>query len=206
MRSDARGPNVTLTAGDVSFEQAILAASLLADERPFFLCGVDEAHDPLTALFDPSVEPGGAPADGGAALIARVVSDAEPGTKLRLLVLQRGDGGVESLVDALGGPEDIQSRYGAVLVGIPRACSREGRALEDRFIAATGFSGMVVPFREAIGEFATSSAVATALAVKFVERGFLPGTATRPDPVELDGRGILLLGFGDHLSAIEVIS
>ena len=205
LRFGATGPNVTVTAGDVSFEQAVLAASLLADERPFFLCGVDEAHHPLTALFDPSVGPDGVAADGGGMLLARLAPEDEPGTKLRLLVLERAGAGAEALVAALGGADRVRDRYGAIFVGIPCANVGEGCILRDGFVATTGFPGMVLPYREAIGEFATSTAAATALAVQVVERGFLPAVPIRGASVGLDGKGILLLNLGTNCSAMEVM-
>ncbi len=66
----ATGPNVTMTGGDCSFEQALLSASLLTrnSDDPLLVIGADEYHEKLSPLFDASVAQAGVPADGGGAL------------------------------------------------------------------------------------------------------------------------------------------
>jgi 3-oxoacyl-[acyl-carrier-protein] synthase-1/3-oxoacyl-[acyl-carrier-protein] synthase II len=68
-----------------------------------------------------------------------------------------------------------------------------------------GFDGPVIDYRRLIGEFASASAVAAVLAVRCLAKGELPGAIWGGDTISLKQKGILILGLGDMVSAIEVI-
>lgn len=189
----AQGPNLTLSGGDHSFEQALFAAEYLAGpETPVLVAGVDEGHEKLSPLFDPSVSIDGDLSDGGGALMIRRTAD-DAGPRLRLLLFApdvEGGPGPEALAAMLGEAGDINERYDLILAGIPAARRDAGEKRLARFLAHTNFSGRVVDFRRLTGEFATATAVAAATAADLVASG-----ATR---------GALILGFGEALSAMEV--
>ena len=69
----AKGPNITTTGGDDSFEQALMSAHLLGtdEDKPILVMGADEFHPVLSGLFDPSLADVQTPSDGGGALILR---------------------------------------------------------------------------------------------------------------------------------------
>lgn len=194
----ATGPNITTTCGDVSFEQALLAAQLTmsAGGSASCLIGADEDHSKLSPLFDSSVDAAGPRSDGGAALL---VSREGEGPVVGLKVLARArEAGQDAalLVEAAGGAESIRSRFGAVFAGMPRGTRERSNAVLHAFLAGSGFAGAVIDYRQRTGEFASASAVACAWAVAEVA-----------DPMSrlACGKGILLLGLGETLSAVEVL-
>lgn len=216
----AKGPNLTLTGGDESFEQALLAASLTGGgvDGPFLLLGADEHHSVLSPLLDASVAATpDAPADGGGALLVEAVpadSELGEGPSIAPLFLAPADSNsIDDLLANLGGPERIRSQFGLILAGIPAAFREVGNQRLSEFREATGFQGPILDYRRFIGEFASASAAATALAVHWVRKGQVPALPvfeTGPDggigndPVSLENRAILLLGLGKTLTAVEV--
>ena len=209
LRFDARGPNVTLTGGNYSFEQALMAADLLAPDRDAncLLIAADEDHPVLSRLFDPSAALSETPADGGAAFCLRR-GDAGRGLRLHPAFLQYARGNpraVQAMADRLGGKDAIGARCGAVFAGIPLAQRESGRRQLDGFLSLTGFSGGVIDYRRWTGEFAAASAVAACCAARFVKEGSVPGLPGHSPVGPLHGKGILLLGLGDFVTAVEVL-
>ncbi|HOX43787.1 MAG TPA: beta-ketoacyl-[acyl-carrier-protein] synthase family protein [Myxococcota bacterium] len=219
MRLGARGANLTASVGDSSFEAALLMAELLALDveeretpraRELLVLGADEHHPVLSPLFDPC---GGEPADGGGALWLRPEADCAPGqagpsVRLRAcrLAPERPEdvaAGLAALVAELGGPAALGERYGALLVDLP-AGHRQGGERWRAFVQAAAFPGPVVDVRPLLGEFASASAVAAVLAARLVAGGELPaGLGAGRGPVALGGRGVLLVGLGAHLTAVD---
>ena len=203
----AQGANVTATGGDFSFEQALLMATLCSERGrgPALLIGADEGHAVLTPLFDPSAAHVGHLADGGGALLV----SSDPGLQgpiLNLAFLEpAGADGLERLFQSLGGPDALMARFGAILVGMPAAQRDTATVQLEHLLARSRFPGPVVDYRHHLGEFASAGAVAAALGVEFVRQGALPAALTGPETL-LQGRGILLLGFGATLSAIEILA
>jgi 3-oxoacyl-[acyl-carrier-protein] synthase-1/3-oxoacyl-[acyl-carrier-protein] synthase II len=207
IRLQATGPNITMTGGDASFEQALLAAHLLAltDAGRLLVLGADELHPVFSRVFDPSVALDAVPSDGGGALVLRRASRGRgpiltpgwfgPGAR---------PGAVAQLVEHQGGAAGIRERYGAVLAGIPAAHRETGQRCLVEFLALTGFGGPVVDYRRYTGEFASASAVAAVWAQAWVRRGSLPPALCGDLPPELGGRGVLLLGLGAWLTACAV--
>jgi len=200
----AEGPNITVSGGDYSFEQALFAAQLLVtDEMPVLVLGADEGHETLSPLFDPSVSPGEPLSDGGGALLLNRTMDSS-GPTIDLKYFKTGfemkgqhQPGSEELMSQLGGPAAVNKRYGLILAGIPTAQRQLASAQLDNFIDTAGFTGKVIDYRRLTGEFAAASAVATVFAAALVKNGNVPSPP---------GKAVLILGLGATITAIEVAS
>jgi 3-oxoacyl-[acyl-carrier-protein] synthase-1/3-oxoacyl-[acyl-carrier-protein] synthase II len=204
----ATGPNVTMTGGDYSFEQALLTACHLGREKgkSALVIGADEYHEKLSRLFDPSVLLGDIPSAGGAALLLSPASTAAGVTVFPMFhgVAGKNFDVVAALVQCLGGPERIRTRFGVLLAGIPAACRQEGTAQLDAFLSCSGFREAVIEYRRLTGEFSSASAVATSMAVRFAQEGVVPGPLCSGRALRLAGKGSLVIGFGKCVTAIEV--
>jgi 3-oxoacyl-(acyl-carrier-protein) synthase len=209
IRLKATGPNITATGGDYSFEQALFSAALVTQEGddPVLVIGADEYHDVLSPRLDPfSLADGGA-ADGGAAFFLMPHASA---TDLRLVpvflsYVPEGEDGIPPLIEALGGPERICNRFGALFAGIPASTRPRGEAGVASFLQRSGFTGVIFDYRSVTGEFSAASAIAVALAIDAVSRGVLPPHLSGKGKSVLEGKGILLLGLGEFITAIEVM-
>lgn len=209
MMLNATGPNITTTGGDYSFEQALLAASLaVCDSDDIALVmGADEHHQVLSPLFDNSVRISSNPSDGGGALIIRKTEKAS-GLRIALIFFKNNSNNpsiVQSLLHTLGESDEIRSKYGAVFAGMPAGeraiCEKQVREI----ISVADFNGPVIDFRKFTGEFGSATAAAAALAVRLVQSGKIPGYLSGGAESSLNGKGILLLGLGRFLTAIEVL-
>jgi 3-oxoacyl-[acyl-carrier-protein] synthase-1/3-oxoacyl-[acyl-carrier-protein] synthase II len=203
------GPNVTATGGDCSFEQALYSANLLArkSDKPILVVGADEYHETLSPLFDASVIPGRAPSDGGGALYLR---PAAPGSSLQIKPAFMAYSGnddmiIPDMIRELGGAKRIREEFGAVLAGIPAAQKDTGLGQLNKFLAMVEYPHPVIDYRLLIGEFASASAVAAVLAVAFVKACVIPGNICHSNPIPLRGKGILVMGFGNHGTAVEIL-
>ncbi len=208
IKFNARGPNITTTGGDHSFEQALLSAQLLAedDEAPLLVMGADEFHPELSPLFDPSVRETETPSDGGGALLMRR-SESGSGTKVGVVFYESANENplvMEALVNALGGTEKIAADFGAILAGLPAASRMEGKKQLDSFLKMAGFSGPVIDYRKYVGEFASASAVAAVLGSALLKTSVIPDTLAKDNDVPLNGKGILLLGLGNCVTAVSL--
>jgi 3-oxoacyl-(acyl-carrier-protein) synthase len=205
----ATGPNITTSGGDYSFEQALFAAELMLDDSagPALILGADEGHEIFSPLLDASIPPRTELADGGGALyVNRNTKDARCCISIPFYRLGNVEGVVEALVDSLATP-DKQGDYALILAGIPAAMHEEGAKQLEQFMALSKLSVPVVEYRKFIGEFASASAVATALAASFLESGIIPGALTGGSDFVITGRTskILVLGLGQYITAIELI-
>jgi 3-oxoacyl-(acyl-carrier-protein) synthase len=203
------GPNITTSGGDYSFEQALFSAALVTKEGddPVMVIGADEYHDLLSPRLDPSSASESGVSDGGAAFFLGPYASA---TGLRLVpaflsYVPEGTDGIPPLIEALGGPERIRDRFGAVFAGIPASTRPRSEACIAGFLRRTGFSGPVIDYRRVTGEFAGASAVAAVLAIDALRRGALPPHLSGKGETVLAGKGILLLGLGEYVTGIEVI-
>ncbi|MDM8536990.1 beta-ketoacyl-[acyl-carrier-protein] synthase family protein [Desulfobacterales bacterium HSG17] len=195
----AQGPNITTTGGDYSFEQALLAASLLSNEpadepkKAIILMGVDEYHEKLTPAFDRSTSKSSASADGGAALCLKPLKPGNnSGIKIIPCFFQNSHNNPEiisSMVQSLGGSEEINKRFGAVLVGIPRAFRDSGKNQLKEFLSQSKFNSPVIDYRKLTGEFASASAIAAVMAVNFVEKGEVPKALCKGEKCLLKDKG-----------------
>jgi 3-oxoacyl-[acyl-carrier-protein] synthase-1/3-oxoacyl-[acyl-carrier-protein] synthase II len=209
MMLKATGPNVTTAGGDYSFEQALLAASLIVCDRDdtLLVMGADEHHAVLSPLFDKSVRMSSNPSDGGGVLMIRK-SEKAWGLRIKLVFFENSSNNpsvLQSLIRNLGESSEIRSKYGAVFAGMPAGerenCERQVR----EFISAADFNGPVIDFRKFTGEFGSATAAAAALAARLVKDGKIPGYLSGGTESPLNGKGILLLGLGSFLTAIEVL-
>ena len=209
MELAAKGANITTTGGDSSFEQALWTAALLGqkDDTPMMVMGGDEHHPDLSYRFDRSVTAEDTATDGGGALVL------SPGTipgKLtvtpRLFVKNDDDlEPAEALADLIGELPDFNDRYGTVMAGIPRACTDQGKSLKTALSRSFSSPLPILDYRRQTGQFATAPAVATVLAVNAVKNNKLPDPDTPGQHIDLQGRGILVLGLGRNLTAVEVM-
>jgi 3-oxoacyl-[acyl-carrier-protein] synthase-1/3-oxoacyl-[acyl-carrier-protein] synthase II len=202
----AKGENITATGGDCSFEQALCCADLLHKKEPFLLIGADEYHETLSPLFDLSAALSGAPSDGGGAFYLSTEPSGAVG-RIRPAYMAFTDGEnalIPDMVSHLGGAERIRDQFALILAGVPAAHHEEGIKQLQSFLSATGFAGNVVEYRRFLGEYASASTVATVLAVSFVEQNRLPTMFCPVQETSLNGKGVLIMGFGRHLTALEV--
>ncbi|NDY72604.1 3-oxoacyl-ACP synthase [Desulfobacter hydrogenophilus] len=209
MELGAKGANITTTGGDASFEQALWTAGILGkkDHTHMMVMGGDEHHPDLSFRFDMSVVPEGTAADGGGALV--LAPGAVPGNPtLTPRLFMKNDDRLEpkeTLADLTRELPDFNDRYGAVMAGIPKALNARGKALADALPNAFSSSIPILDYRRLTGQFATAPAVAAVLAVDAVKNNRLPDPNFPGQCVDLQGRGILLLGLGRHLTAVEVM-
>jgi 3-oxoacyl-[acyl-carrier-protein] synthase-1/3-oxoacyl-[acyl-carrier-protein] synthase II len=107
------------------------------------------------------------------------------------------------LIDALGGGQRIAQETGAILAGIPGGYFAQGSSQLQRFVHLVGTPLPVWRYREHVGEFASSSAVAAVLASSFITAGKVPGPLFDTGDILLrPGQNILVLGTGPTLSAM----
>ena len=202
----ATGANVTTSGGDYSFEQALLAAQTLlpASGQSALLLGADEGHAKFSPLLDPSITAGNLADGGGALYISRDRRHARCLTRLAFYNLGGGDDLLERMIKALGGASVIREQTAAVFAGIPAAMCTEGNRQLTRFFDLIGKPLPVCRYRDFTGEFASASAVAAAIAVAFVEAGYVPGVLVGGIDITLrPGDTLLVLGMGQCLTAME---
>ena len=195
----ATGANITVSGGDYSFEQALLAAQYLApDEAAFLVVAADEGHTKLSPLFDPSVAATSPISDGGGVLVlSRYPAANAPTISLKHFETRIGDSiAPDRMVETLG---DLNGRIGLVLAGIPAAQRTLGQMQLDHILSHTGYSGPILDYRRQIGDFASASAVATVFAAartKAIDRSEKASGVQAP--------AVLVLGLGSSLTAMEV--
>lgn len=202
------GPNITTTGGDYSFEQSLMAASLLANdiEDTMLVIGADESHEVLSGLFDRSVLLDEKPSDGGGALCLRK-SETYSGLKISPLFFENAENNssvISSLIRNLGDPRKINDEYGSLFVGIPSARRETGEKQLHEFLSLSGFTNPIIDYRKFTGEFASASAVASVLAIRFAQNGEIPKRLCGGKTFRLNRKGILILGLGNFVTAIEV--
>ncbi len=205
----ATGANITASGGDYSFEQALLAAELMYEDsaNPALVLGADEGHAAFSPLLDPSIMPGSSLADGGAALcLTRDLKGAKCGITIPFYQSSEADDVIAALLDSLGGPSRRTDRWALVLVGIPAGMYRQGQQQLARFAALARLTVPVVEYRKYIGEFASASAVATAVAASFLETGRIPAGLAGGSDIAINDRTntILVLGLGQYITAMEL--
>jgi 3-oxoacyl-[acyl-carrier-protein] synthase-1/3-oxoacyl-[acyl-carrier-protein] synthase II len=208
MPVQATGPNITLSGGDYSFEQALLTASLFqhVSARPILLVGADEHHPAFAPLIEPAAVRDGPPADGGAAFLLK--PGETEGMSISSLFFAHARQHPQVIPDAiahLGGAERIMDRYAAIFFGIPAAYEASGRLQLREFLDAVRFGGAVVDYRRWTGEFASASAVATFLAAQCIQHDEIPQQMCGREGYSPDGRGILLLNLGEFVTALETV-
>ncbi|OHD72231.1 MAG: hypothetical protein A2W19_14895 [Spirochaetes bacterium RBG_16_49_21] len=205
----ADGANLTLTGGDYSFEQALIAATLTAaDGGTALVMAADEFHETLSPLFDASVRLSRVPSDGGGALVLRKPAGGSR-PRIRPVFFENSVNNpsiLQSLVQSLGGTEEISARYGALFAGMPMkdrdACEKQ----LGEIIKAAEFRAPAVDFRRFTGEYGSATATAVALAAGFVRDGNIPSSITGGAECPLGGKGILILGLGGFVTAIEILN
>ncbi len=203
----AMGANVTTSGGDVSFEQALLAADLLTrpGAEPMLLLGVDEGQPVFAPLFDGSVRAAETLADGGGALVLeRISRHGGPTVELLDLRFDPDADSIVALAERLGGTDGLDHDFGAILAGLPAGVHGQAAEQLAGFLSRSRFGGPVIDYRRIVGQFGAASAVAAVLAVQMVGHGMVPASLSGEGDVPLNGKGILVLGLGTYLSAVRI--
>jgi len=209
MHFQATGANITMTGGDYSFEQALMTAGLLAknNNAPFLVIGADESHPELSRLFDRSVTDTSILSDGGGALSLKT-GPSTSGLTIQSLFFESSQDNPEvisSLIQQLEQPQPISDRYGMIMAGIPAACRSKGKTQLQTLLSITGYNHPVIDYRKITGEFASASAVAAVMAIKFLQKASIPKSLCRDKQVDLSKKGALIIGTGDYVTAMEVM-
>jgi 3-oxoacyl-(acyl-carrier-protein) synthase len=204
------GANITTSGGDYSFEQALLAAQLLAKDvdGSFFIIGADESHNVLSNMFDPSVSGAETLSDGGSAFCLKQEAEKAPlSIALKFFENSGADAdAISRLIHELKGPEHINAAYSALLIGIPGSCRKKGEKQLGIFLSQSEFEHPVIDYRKIIGEFASASAVAAAMAAGFLSKGRIPLPWENGRGRQLNSKGILVVGLGKFLTAMEIFA
>jgi 3-oxoacyl-(acyl-carrier-protein) synthase len=209
MHFEATGANITMTGGDYSFEQSLMAADLVSGKmrEGFLVIGADESHPVLSRLFDRSVAKSACPADGGGALYLKK-GPRLSGLTIRSVFFESSENNpavISSLIQQIEKKQPLNDRYGVILAGLPAACRSKGEIQLQTLLALTGYNHPVIDYRKLTGEFASASAVAAVMAVKFLQQGQIPGPLCRDKPGKLGTKGALIIGTGDFVTAMEVM-
>ncbi|NNL75610.1 MAG: 3-oxoacyl-ACP synthase [Desulfobacterales bacterium] len=205
----ATGANITMTGGDYSFEQSLLAADLLSRniQDSFLVIGADEAHTKLSHLFDRSVSKEATLSDGGGALLLKR-GQFKSGLYIRTLFYEsvaNNPAVITSLIQQLGGPQQINDRYGVLLAGIPAACRGDGAIQLQNILSETGYKNPVIDYRRITGEFASASAVAAVMAANFIQDGKVPQPLCDGDAFPVSHKGAIIIGMGKFITAMEIV-
>ncbi|MCP4629447.1 MAG: 3-oxoacyl-ACP synthase [bacterium] len=209
MQLQATGANITMTGGDYSFEQSLMAADLVSGNmrEGFLVIGADEFHPVLSRLFDRSVAKSACPADGGGALYLKK-GPRLSGLSIRSVFFESSANNpavISSLIQQIEKKQPLNDRYGVILAGLPAACRSKGEIQLQTLLSLTGYNHPVIDYRKLTGEFASASAVAAVMAVKFLQQGQIPGPFCEDGAVELGEKGALIIGTGDYITAMEVM-
>jgi 3-oxoacyl-[acyl-carrier-protein] synthase-1/3-oxoacyl-[acyl-carrier-protein] synthase II len=211
MQFGSRGANLTMTGGDASFEQALLAAELMAGDcrGGILVVGADQYHERLSPLIDASVaKTGNRPADGGGALVLDTSGPANAPSIRTLAFKYSGEekdarAVFKPMIDALPG---FDQRYGFIMAGLPAACRKKAERQLKALLEMSGYNGAVVDYRRYTGEFASASAVAVVMAVDMLMNGRAPASLGKGEAALSGSRGILVVGLGDNMTAVEVMN
>ena len=174
------------------------------NESPVLVVGADEFQNRLSPLIDPSVAKNPVFSDGGGALCLK---RSDKGIRVCPAFYQpagRSASAISSLIDQLGGPENIQDRFGVILAGIPAADRSAAEAQMDNFLSFSRIHLPVIDYRKYTGDFASASAVAVTIAVHLVQQGSVPGFFREGKDLFLNSKGILVIGLGSYITAVEV--
>jgi 3-oxoacyl-[acyl-carrier-protein] synthase-1/3-oxoacyl-[acyl-carrier-protein] synthase II len=200
----ARGANLTLTGAADAFEQALLAADLTGagKDGAVLVVGADEAHGRLSPLLAPAAA--GHPADGGGAVLLKR-GGAGPAVSVLFCAGDGRRGGAGGDLLRVLKNRDAEARYGAVLAAIPAGTEKAARIQLERVRNGSRFSGPVIDYLPWVGHFATASAAGAVLAARWLADGRIPAALCGSGAQALGGRGVLLIGLGASITAVEVV-
>jgi 3-oxoacyl-[acyl-carrier-protein] synthase-1/3-oxoacyl-[acyl-carrier-protein] synthase II len=68
----------------------------------------------------------------------------------------------------------------------------------------SSFAGPVIDYRQLTGEFASASAVAAVMALEFLKKRAVPKALAGAHDATLNQKGVLLLGLGQFITAMEL--
>ena len=130
------------------------------------------------------------------------------GLKVTPSFFENGDNNpfaIRSLIKKLGGPERINNKYGLVLAGIPGAYGEKGVRQLNQFLSGSRFKAPVIDYRKFTGQFASASAVAAVLAIRLAQGGEIPEGFAGNKSIDIHSKGILIIGLGNFVTAVEVL-
>ena len=206
IHEQAFGPNLTCTSPETAFEQSLLVvASLLDQGQQAALIGADQYHHQLSPLLEPVVKP--TPSEGGAALLlSHSAHQAKALIRLaHLAQVETTHEAISSLIDTLGGVKRIHERFGLVIFGLCPQHQNQGQKSLDAFAQALRPEMPFLDSKKVIGNFATSSAVACALAVDMLNHKHDRAFNNQSNGKNPSNIGILILSCGSFLGAIEIL-
>jgi len=185
-----------------------MTAGLVNRETSALVLAADEGHATFSPLFDLSAGRSAPLSDGGGALWLSP-DDTGKGPKIALQFFQTNladrEPPVDDLLDRLELLGPLQKRYALIMAGLPAGCRPAAEQQLATFLGQAGYNGPVVDYRSQVGEFQSASAVAAAIAAEYIHRGNLPPALFSGYKSRLDNRGILILGLGKWLTAMEVM-
>lgn len=175
-------------------------------QKNVLVIGADEAHQPLSPLFDSSINQDTPLAEGGGSFcLSRKREGAACLVRIPLYRQWTNGKDIDALIQSLAEGEAPAGEYALVLAGIPAAVRETGEAQLASFLQKSGCNAPVLRYREFTGEFSSASAVAAAMAASIMVAGRVPGNLAGGRDISLtDGPGaILVLGLGSYLTAME---
>jgi hypothetical protein len=193
-----QAPNLTCSAGERSFCQALLCASLQiwTGARSALVVAAEAFEPKLSPLFEPAVATSPLLSDGGAAFVL-LPDDDTPGPRVRSLGETAADGGAaERLVTT------ANEGYDAVLVGVPASPDPAGATILSHLTRRLP-PGLVVTYRDRLGQHASISATLAAIGVRAVGVGALP---LADPPMGLPRKRLLVVELGPRCSLFEVFA
>ncbi|MDR2861958.1 MAG: beta-ketoacyl synthase chain length factor [Syntrophobacterales bacterium] len=197
----AKGPNITITGGDATFEQTLFAADR-SGVNTLLLIGADEYHEHLTPLFAPGTHM----TDGGGAFL---LSRERKGAVASLIPIFEAfpladEEVIDALVSHLGGPSLIQEKFDLILAGFPPDTGEQCQKQKEIFLRLTNYRHPLIDYRSILGHFGSVSAVAAVISVLSMEKGRMPRAFGGGESNPSHGKSILILNFGKHVTALEV--
>ncbi len=198
----AKGPDITTSGGDYSFEQALMAAELaVIDQNDVIVMGADELHPKLSPLIDPL----GTSDGGGALYMNRKRKDGFPVVQpIFFQHAEKNPAVMESLIRAIHDSSGSFKNVDAFFAGIPYRYRQAGQVQLQTLLQSGDYHGPVVEYRRFTGEYASASATATVIALKLLQLGEIPGSLSGGRNQFLHNKEILVIGFGRFVTATRI--
>jgi 3-oxoacyl-[acyl-carrier-protein] synthase-1/3-oxoacyl-[acyl-carrier-protein] synthase II len=211
MRHRITGPNITITGGEHSFEQAFQAACLQGahSSQNTMLISADEYHPDFSPLLDPQTSASNRPADGGGAFYLSPHEGDRPAPTIELCYYgQRIRSDNPEDVRRQIRAESMQARrafanhgdVAAVLYGGTSAMGGLKRAQLQAFQQEAKLDVSYIDYRQWLGHFPTVNAAAVSVALRFLSKGRITGMLSPENDVIIGDKTVLVLTLGDRIT------